>query len=79
MEGRWPAEVEFSGFLPFGDELRRHCGAIDTMTQTYLYDTAASTGVVTLRSSQSGIGFNAGIDGAYLYTRHVAAGLRFRF
>ena len=45
-----------------------------TITQAYPYDTAAYTGVVTQRSSQSGIGFNAGIDGTYLYTRHVGVG-----
>jgi hypothetical protein len=45
-----------------------------TITQTYPYDTAAYTGVVARRSSQSGIGFNAGIDGTYLYTRHVGVG-----
>ena len=45
-----------------------------TVTQAYPYDTAAYTGVVTQRSSQSGIGFNAGIDGAYLFARHVGVG-----
>jgi hypothetical protein len=45
-----------------------------TVTQAYPYDTATYTGVVTQRSARSGIGFNAGVDGTYLYTRHVGVG-----
>jgi hypothetical protein len=44
-----------------------------TVTQSYPYDTAAYAGPVAQPSSQSGVGFNAGADGTYLFSRHVGA------
>jgi len=43
------------------------------VAQTYPYDTATSTGVVTGRPSRSHVGFNAGADLAYFFARHVGA------
>ncbi len=45
-----------------------------TVTQTYPYDTATYASVVTQRSSKARVGFNAGIDGTYLFTRRVGLG-----
>lgn len=50
-----------------------------TLTQTYPYDTATYAGVVTERSSKSGVGFNAGVDAMYLFTRHLGVGVSATF
>ena len=45
------------------------------ISQTYPYDTATSTGVVTGRPSTSKVGFNAGADVAYFPARRYGVGL----
>ncbi len=71
MEGRW--QVAIAGG-PSWVSVHQNVVEDVTVTQVYPYDTATYTGVVTQRSSQSGVGFNAGVDGTYLYTRHVGVG-----
>ena len=45
------------------------------VSQTYPYDTATSTGVVTGRQSQSRVGFNAGGDLSYFLGRRYGVGV----
>lgn len=50
-----------------------------TFSQTYPYDSAAYTGVVTERRSASRLGFNVGADVTYLMAAHVGVGLSTTF
>lgn len=45
------------------------------VSQTYPFDTATSTGVVTGRPSRSSVGFNAGADVAYFLARRYGVGV----
>jgi outer membrane protein with beta-barrel domain len=45
------------------------------VSQTYPYDTATSSGVISQRQSRSRLGFNAGTDVVYLFARHVGVGM----
>ncbi len=49
------------------------------VTETYPYDEAAFAGVSQERASESAIGFNVGVDGMFLFTRHVGVGGLARF
>lgn len=52
-----------------------------TVTQTYPYDTATFSGVVTQKASKGHAGFNVGAEAAYLLTPHagVAFGARYSY
>jgi hypothetical protein len=49
------------------------------VTETYPYDEAAFAGVSQERASESATGFNVGVDGMFLFTRHVGVGGLARF
>ena len=50
-----------------------------TFSQTYPYDSATFDGVRRGKPSEAGIGFNAGADLGYYFSRHVGAGGTIRF
>lgn len=50
-----------------------------TVDETYPYDTATFRSAVTGRATGSGVGFNAGADVAWMFTRRVGAGLLLRY
>lgn len=43
------------------------------------FNTVAVTGTTTTRQSESAVGFNIGVDGVYMLTRGVGAGLTLRY
>ena len=48
-------------------------------TETYPYDTASLAGADVGRSSKSAVGFNTGVDVAYMFTPSIGAGTIVRF
>lgn len=50
-----------------------------TVTQIYPFDTATFAGVVTQKVSKGHLGFNAGLEAAYLFTPHAGLAFGARF
>jgi hypothetical protein len=50
-----------------------------TVNETYPYDTATFESALTRRADGSGVGFNAGADVSWLFSRRTAVGLLLRY
>jgi hypothetical protein len=76
MTGRWRARI-FAGpsYFHVDQEVVSDVRAVET----YPYDSAEFGSATTGRAKGSGVGFNAGADLAWMFTRRIGAGVLLRY